>query len=47
VDVGRVAGDEVIEANDIMSLGQESFAQMRADEPGAAGDEGAHEQVLC
>jgi hypothetical protein len=39
VDVGLLAGEEVVEADDVVALLDESIAQVRAEEPGAAGDE--------
>ena len=39
VDVRRRAGEEVVDADDLVPLGQEPLAQVRADEPGPAGDE--------
>ena len=39
LDVGQVAGDEVVHADDLVAFGQESLAQVRADEAGATGDQ--------
>ena len=32
------SGEKIVEANNFLPLGQKPFAQMRADEPGSAGD---------
>jgi hypothetical protein len=45
-DVPQVAGDEVIDADDLVAFGEKSFAQVRTDEAGSAGDEGAHSSLL-
>ena len=45
-DVLGRAGDEVIDRDDLVPLGEEPFAQVRADEPGPAGDERAHVTIL-
>ena len=39
-DVRRVAGDEIIETDNAMPFGQQSVAEMGAEETGAAGDNG-------
>ena len=36
-------GDEVVDADDLVPLGEEALAEVRADEAGAAGDQGSHE----
>src|SRR5207248_7074369 len=46
LDVGRAAGDEVVHADDLVALGQEALAQVRADEPGPPGDDGTHGSLL-
>ncbi len=33
------AGEEIVEADDIVSLREETFAEMRSEKTGAAGDE--------
>ena len=38
VEVGEAAGDEVIDRDDLVPFGQESLAQVGADEPGPAGN---------
>ena len=43
LDGSRVVGDEGVEADDLVADGQESFAQVRSDETGGAGDEAMHE----
>ena len=35
------AGEEVVDAEHVVALGQQPLAQMRAEEAGAAGDENA------
>ena len=39
-DVGHVAGDQVIQADDPMALGQKVIAEMGTQESCAAGDDG-------
>jgi hypothetical protein len=36
-DVGRRAGEEVVQAGDLMPIGDQSLAQMAAEKPGSAG----------
>src|SRR5437588_193600 len=43
LNIGGVAGDEVVYTDYVMAFGQEAVAQVGADEAGAPGDEGAHE----
>jgi hypothetical protein len=43
-DVVFLAGEEVVEADDVMALGDEAIAEVRAEEAGAAGDEDAFER---
>jgi hypothetical protein len=40
-DVVFGAGEEVVQADDIVAVVQQAFAQVRAEETGAAGDKGA------
>jgi hypothetical protein len=40
-DGTRVIGDEGIEADNFIPLGEEGFAEVRADETGSTGDERA------
>ena len=40
LDVRRAAGDEVVDAVDLVTLGEQPGAEMGADESGAAGDDG-------
>lgn len=40
-DVVFGAGEEVVQADDIVAVVQQSFAQVRAEEAGTAGDERA------
>jgi hypothetical protein len=43
IDVSQRRGLEVVHADHVMPLGEQVVAQVRADEPGAAGDhDGAH-----
>ena len=42
LDVVPPAGEEVVQADDVVALGQQPVAEMRADEAGAAGDEDSH-----
>ena len=46
LDVGGRAGDEVIDADDLVPVGQEALAQVRADEARAAGDDCSHDELL-
>ncbi len=41
-DVGEAAGKEVVEAEDLVVLGEEMVGEVRADEAGGAGDGDAH-----
>ena len=43
-DVVLGAGEEVIDADDVMAVGEEAFAEVTAQEAGAAGDEDAFAQ---
>ena len=38
-----LAGEEVVEADDVVPLRDQPVAQVRAEEAGAAGDEDSHE----
>ena len=38
-DVVLAAGEEVVEAQDLLPLGEQPFAEMRTEKAGAAGDE--------
>ena len=40
LDVGEVAGEEVVHRHDAVSGGKEFFAEVGAEEAGSAGDEG-------
>ena len=46
LDVGRAAGDEVVDADDLVALRQEALAQVRADEARPAGDDCSHDDIL-
>ena len=46
LDVLAPAGEEVVQADDVVALGQQPVAEMGADEPGAAGDEDPHRYFL-
>jgi hypothetical protein len=39
LDVVRVAGDEVVEGDHLVALGEQPLAQVRAEEAGSAGDD--------
>jgi hypothetical protein len=41
LDVGFLGGEEVVEADDIVALGDEAIADVRPEEAGAAGHENA------
>jgi len=41
-DVGEAAGEEVVEADDVVAVGEEEVGEVRADEAGGAGDGDAH-----
>lgn len=43
-DIGLLARKEIVEANDIVSLGDQPFAEMGAEKPGAAGAKDAFER---
>ena len=40
-DVGLLAGEEVVEADDVVPLLDQPLAEVRAEEAGAAGDQNA------
>ena len=42
-DIGLLAREEIVEANDIMPLRNQPFAEMGAEKPGSAGHENAFE----
>src|SRR5262249_25497355 len=42
IDVRESPGDQVIDADDFMALGQEAIAEMGAEEAGASGNDGTH-----
>jgi hypothetical protein len=46
VEVLQVAGEKVVNGEDLVPFGQKPLAEVRADEPGSAGDEGPHEKLL-
>ena len=46
-DVVEVAGEEIIHGNDAVSFGQETIAEVRSKETGAAGDEGGRLSGGC
>ncbi len=41
-DVGEVAGEEVVDADDRMPARDQRFGQVRSDEAGGAGDDDSH-----
>ncbi|GMV11161.1 MAG: hypothetical protein AMXMBFR55_28950 [Gemmatimonadota bacterium] len=45
-DVVGVAGDEVVEPDDLVPLPQEAVGEVRPQEAGGAGDEDAHQPPL-
>jgi hypothetical protein len=42
LDVALAAGEEVVEADDFVAFVEEAFAEVGAEESGAAGDEDTH-----
>jgi hypothetical protein len=40
LDVGEMAGDEVVDRNDSMTFREEAIGQVRAKKPGPTGDNG-------
>ena len=46
-DVGLPPGEEVVEADDVVSLPDESVAEMGAEEAGPSGDQYTHGMCLC
>jgi hypothetical protein len=42
LDVGRIAGNQVIHSYNLVTLGQEPVAQVRAQETRTASDENTH-----
>lgn len=46
-NVGSATGEEVIEADDLVSFIEKAFTKMGAKEAGAAGDKNSHEFLLC
>src|SRR5690606_3347860 len=42
LDVDFSASEKVVDRHDVMAISQQTIAQMRAEEPGAAGNENAH-----
>jgi hypothetical protein len=42
LDVVAPAGEEIVEADDLVPLGEQTIAQVGADEAGAAGDQYPH-----
>ncbi len=46
VDVALGAGEEIVDAEDFVSFRQQAVGQMRAQEPGASGDEDALAAVV-
>jgi hypothetical protein len=46
-DVVLVAGEEIVDAEDVITLGQQAFAKMRTQEASASGDKDSfHLQLL-
>ena len=41
-DVGRIAGEEVVDPNHLVIAIEQRFGEMRADEAGRAGDDDPH-----
>src|SRR5262245_50128884 len=46
-DVGQIAGEQVVDPDDLMTTLEERFAQMRSNESRGAGDDAAHGQERC
>jgi hypothetical protein len=46
LDVGEAAGRQVVEDDDVCTVREQPFGQMRADEPGASGDQDFHVRGL-
>ena len=42
-DVVGVAGDEVVEPDDLVTVREKAIGEMRAEEAGAAGDQDSHD----
>ena len=42
LDIHLATGEEVVQADDVMSLSDESFAEVGTKESGSAGNEDAH-----
>ena len=47
VEVFEVAGEQVVDGDNLVPLGEEAFAKVGADEPGTAGNESAHEAGIA
>ena len=45
-DIVPRAGEEVVRAQHVMTVGKKPFAKMAADESGAAGDQGSFSQGI-
>ena len=41
VDIGHVASEEIVDANDPVRLGEETITKMRPQKTGATGDDGS------
>jgi hypothetical protein len=46
LDVGFPAGEEIIKADDLVTLVDQAFAQMRTQESGSAGNKYSHWMIL-
>ena len=46
-DVLLSSGEKIVEANNFITFGQKSFAQMRTDKPGTAGNENSHKSLTA
>ncbi len=42
-EVGELAGEKVVDDVDAVPFGEQAIDEGRSDEPGAAGDQGAHQ----
>jgi hypothetical protein len=40
-DIGLAAGEIVVDAENLLAVGQESLTQVRAEKTGSAGDQGS------
>jgi hypothetical protein len=43
--VPLVAGDEIVDADNLVAFGEKAIAQVRSEKPGRAGDDDSHPSV--